>query len=572
MNFITKTLGSLTGSSFPYTFKEKVVYDTISDPSNTSVSIWNIYDGLSNKDNSLVSIFEFNLKDPLNYKYIQFAKNSFKKLRLLTLLPGVLNVIDSFENENYLYIITERIKPFNNVNFTNNDLKLLGIYQISMALKFVNIEGNSIHCNFNKNSIFINLAGDWKIASFELLCNFKEKDYEILNMATQLPSFKSTINPPEFIKNGENFNYIKTLNGNHATKFDSFKLGVFIHHLYNSNSNDLTNMNNIPKSMIIHLKKLLNQSITIRYSIEDFLSSNNSSTFNTPLIKLMNDLEQFNLMNTDEKMDVFKNLNDLLDSLPDGFFIFKILPQLIKLFNSLTTNENNYQSILLFILLNNLELYDDSLFNSLIKPIILKSISLPDRAIRITLINKLQQIILKLSNYEIQDKIFPNLIQGFNDTNKLIRQETLNSINFIVSNISDRQLNNDLLRYLAKLQNDESNEIRCLTVLTLTNISKLLNNNTRIGVLITAFGKSLKDSYIQTRLNSIIGFEKSIDYFTPDICCSRVLSTLAPALLDKSSKIRSKAEEVFEMYMLKIKTAANDLPKDVENENENEHE
>ena len=122
--------------------------------------------------------------------------------------------------------------------------------------------------------------------------------------------------------------------------------------------------------------------------------------------------------------------------------------------------------------------------------------------------------------------------------------------------ITDRQLNNDLLRYLAKLQADQNPLLRANTVICLTRISAKMQSTTRIGVLVTAFGKALRDPDYVTRLCAVRGFESSIDYFTPEICCSKVLSALSPALLDSSSIIRNEAEKVFELYMKKIRDAS----------------
>ncbi|GME68019.1 unnamed protein product [Ambrosiozyma monospora] len=219
--------------------------------------------------------------------------------------------------------------------------------------------------------------------------------------------------------------------------------------------------------------------------------------------------------------------------------------------------------ILFLILKNGISLQPEQ-FSSRVKPVVFKAFTLPDRAIRITLLNALPDMIENITNYEVQDKIFPNLIQGFNDTNGSIREETLKAVMTISDKISDRQLNNDLLRYLAKLQSDQVAEIRTNTVLCLTKIATHMNSNSRTTVLVTAFSKALKDPFVPLRLKTIVAFETCIDYFSPEICCSRVLSALAPALLDKSSKVRIEAEKTYNMYMKKIHDKAATLPVDDE--------
>ncbi|VEU22011.1 DEKNAAC103009 [Brettanomyces naardenensis] len=571
MELLTRAVESLTGNSIPYTFKEKIISSIADDP-NRSKSIWNIFNGVSNKDSSPVSIFEFDLKNPLMSRYSQQAKNAFKKSRSLSLLPGVLTVVDSIQNDTNLYIITERIRPLEDALTLDypeesfpDELITLGLYQIASALKFINVEGSSVHCNVCKEAIFVTMSGEWKLGGFELLVSLKERDFAILSTAYQLPTFHDTISPPEFQRGGAD--YFNTANSNLVVKFDTYKFGALAYQLLTrsavSEQKDMSNMNGVPVNMAPHLKKCIHPSLTVRYSMEQFLKFGDKSFFNVPLVKLCGNLNELSLKNGDEKLEIFQSLDEI-ETLPRGMFEYRIMPDLISTFNILETNENNRQSILLFVILKNMEQLSADVFDRLVKPVIFQAFTYPDRAIRMTLLNALPDMVPKLSNYEVQDKIFPNLVKGFNDTNVAIREETVKSIIPIVLKISDRQLNNELLRYLARLQNDESPEIRTNVIVCLTKVAEHMNSNSRIGVLTTAFGKALKDPFVPARLNTVLAFRSSIDYFPPEVCCSKTLSALAPAMLDKSSKVRKEAQQAVEVYLAKILKAASELPDDDE--------
>ncbi|KAH3668540.1 hypothetical protein OGAPHI_002294 [Ogataea philodendri] len=574
MNFLAKTInstiGTLTGSLIPYNIGTRIVPDIFSEPTK-SKSIWNIYDGTSQRDTSQeVSIFEFNLKCPGASKYSPLAKNCFRKLRSLSLLPGVLNILDTIETDSVLYIITERIKPLEDIlkhHYSDSSIPgeflVLGIFQLTEALKFLNVEGSSIHRALSMHSIFVNASGEWKLGCFELTLSIKDNDVDTFELAENLPYYNSSIYPPEVIKAGAA--YFRNINTLKASKIDSYGLGIVINSLLSeasSGSNlDKLKMSLELRSIAPHVKKLLHQSPSIRYSVEQFLKAGCNSFFNISLVKVYKEITELNLKSDAQKYEIFQSLDEL-EHLPTGFFEYRVLPQLVSAFQVLANNDGNQQSALLILILKRAGKLDSGVFATQIKPLVLKAFSLPDRAIRMTLLNSLPSIVQNLSQQDVQDKIFPNLLQGFNDTNSSIREATIKSIIPIVSKISDRQLNNDLLRILAKLQSDVTPEIRTDTIVCLEKIAPLINSTSKTAVLVTAYSKALKDPFVPSRLNSVMAFESSIEYFSPEVCCSKILSAIAPALLDKSSKVRSEARRVFDLYMVKINDAATKLPTD----------
>jgi SCY1-like protein 1 len=95
-------------------------------------------------------------------------------------------------------------------------------------------------------------------------------------------------------------------------------------------------------------------------------------------------------------------------------------------------------------------------FESLIVPIIVKLFALPDRAMRITLCENLSGIIEHLSMNTVSKLIFPNLATGFHDASPPVREKTLMAILVIIPKLSENIINNDLLRYLAKLQTGDA--------------------------------------------------------------------------------------------------------------------
>ncbi|TID14828.1 hypothetical protein CANINC_004499 [Pichia inconspicua] len=554
MNFLTKTLGTLTGYSIPYTFGEIVDPSIAEDPSSNS--LWKIYDGVSDKENIPVTIFEFDLKNPVTQRYTSLIQNSVKRHRSLSLLPGVLNIIEVIESDRFIYIITEHVRPLSeSLTKYDDNTKVLGVYQLTVALKFINIEGTSVHGNLRLPSVYVTDAAEWKIGGFEFSFKYNENTdfyglyghYSFCN--------KDKLVPPEYESNGSDC-FRSQLSGNKALKFDSYLFGILIFEIMKGRTPSgpeaakAVNLGGIP------INKLVAPSIGLRITSEQFLKNGESSYFATPEISAYSRFSEISVLNSNDKLDIFKIL--VFGNVAIQFLENKVQFELAKTFDQTNSNENNIQTILLYLMYSIVKRSDrdSQSFKMYFKPAFFKAFTFSDRAVRTILLKILPTIVDQLDKYEVQDKIYPNLVTGFQDTDITVRTETLLSISCIMDKITDRQLNNDLLRYLAKLQADLNPQLRANTVICLNKISEKMQPNTRIGVLITAFGKALKDSDYVTRLCAVRGFKSSIQYFEPEICCSKVLSALAPALLEKSAVIRNEAEETFEMYMQKIRDAA----------------
>ena len=569
MNFLAKTIGTLTGTAIPYTFGEVQVVPKCE--SDSSASIWKVYDGVSDKDSRPVSIFEFDLRHPTNGRYIQIAKNAITKHRALSLLPGVLTVVDVIESDRNIYLITEHATALDKGALAlKKGEALLGVYQLAVGLKFINIEGSSVHGNLRAGNVFINDSGEWKIGGFEFTLGWKD-NADIYSLYSTYSTVTTHLNmpvPPEFEASGSEV-FRAQLAGVKALKFDSFLLGVLAYQVLSGTSASeykrksvSTNLDGLP------IGKLIAPSIGLRITAEQFLNDGQSSYFGSEEIVSFSKFSQIAIMDLPSKLEIFKALAG--SDISTRFLNYRVMPEIVRTFDTITTNENNTQTILIYLIYlivqKSEEKECEKAFDLFFKPLLFKAFTLADRAVRTILLKILPKVAERLTKYEIQDKIYPNLVTGFLDTDITVRTETLLSISYIMEKISDRQLNNDLLRYLAKLQADTNPKLRANTVVCLTRISEKMQPTTRIGVLITAFGKALKDPDYVTRLCAIRGFESSIDYFSPEICCSKVLSSLSPALLDKSSVIRAEAEKCFELYMKKIRDEASTLGQNEEDE------
>ena len=589
MNFLSSALSSLTGLSIPYSFKEKIVEPLSVDPS--SRSIWTVYNGTNPKTDTPVSIFEFNLKDPALAQYEPLARNSFRKLKLVR-LPHIVAALDFFDSDLYLYIVTEQVVPLTRYladERVTADAKLYGIHSIIQAILLVNTKAHCVHACLNSLAVFVSAQGEWKLFGFELLTNLdSDPDQPVYRLSARQPHFSSGL-PAEAINGIEGIRPA-------PTKLDSFRLGIFILWVLvgeiaqDESSIDTSQVasHKIPRPLVALLKRLLNAKPSLRTLVERFSQETASFFANSPLVALSALLDELKFQSDAEKLAFFKNgMAPYVEAeFPPGYLDKKLLPEIVSQFNLLlkakptvnsTPEQHQQRQESISLLLNHILKLSTNLadepFGSMVKPIIFQCFALPDRSIRLTLLHHLPSYCSRLSDYEVQSKIFYNLVTGFQDTNFMIRETTLTLITTIIDKVSVKQVNQDLLKILAKLQMDPKPSIRTNTLILIIKISSKIYANSRNSVVITALSKSLRDSFTPCKLTALQGFEKLVDDFSLDEICGKILGHLAIALMDgKSAKVREEAKRVFQLYFGYVEKHAATLPRVEEDEDEEERE
>lgn len=145
----------------------------------------------------------------------------------------------------------------------------------------------------------------------------------------------------------------------------------------------------------------------------------------------------------------------------------------------------------------------------------------------------------------------------------MVREQTLKSVLTLITKLSDRTINGELLKYLAKTANDEQPGIRTNTTICLGKIAKNLGTSTRSKVLIAAFTRSLRDPFVHARNASLLALAVTSEYFSEEDSASRILPSICPLLIDKEKLVRDQAIKTMEVYMGKIKKAAAGMPESV---------
>ncbi|KAK6338287.1 hypothetical protein TWF730_002351 [Orbilia blumenaviensis] len=547
MEFLKSAVASAVsrGPTFGYSFGDRV---------DLADSIWALHNGTKKDDGSKCSIFAFDIN--ANKSRLPLAKNALRKWRTLR-HPGVVRVLDTLETDANIYIATERVVPLGwhvKRNALNTETIKWGLYTISTTMRFINEDASSIHGNLRVSSIYTTESGEWKLAGFEVLSSLKEEDPAIYTYGGLLPD-STRYAAPEIGRGG--WDGLKN-QAIHVT--DSWNMGTLIYEIFNgyfSTADQLPQIKSIPPPMGTPYKRLTQTNPKMRLPIAHFLEQGKRANgfFDTPLIRCCEFIENMGVKDDREREEFLQNLEDTKDQFPEEFFKAKVLPELLKSVEYGGGGPKVFSVVLMIA-----EKLSEDEWESTITPCVVRLFSSPDRAIRVFLLDNLPRMIDFLPKRVVSDSIFPQLVTGFSDVAPIVREQTVKSILIIIDKLSDRQINGDLLKYLAKTQNDEQPGIRTNTTICLGKIAKNLGQHTRAKVLAAAFTRSLRDPFVHARNAALMALAATAEYFDETDCATKCLPAICVGLIDKEKIIRVQAQKTMEIFLTRVKTLTANMP------------
>lgn len=384
-----------------------------------------------------------------------------------------------------------------------------------------------------------------------------EDDAVIYNYGSLVPEANRYC-PPEIAANG--WSVIKK---HPLTAADAYGLGTLVYEAFNGffpGTDQLAQTKSIPSNIAPSYKRLINANPKMRLSPAHFLEQGKKagSFFQTPLIHITESADNLGLMNYEERDDFLEELDKLSDDFPEDFFKSKILPELLK---SVEFGGGG-PSVLSAIMKISQKMTEDE-FETRLAPVLLRLFQMPDRQIRVALLDHLPLMIDRISQKDVNGKIWPAMTTGFTDTAPVIREQTVKAVLTIIGKLSDRTINGELLRFLAKTANDEQPGIRTNTTICLGKISKNLGSGSRSKVLVAAFSRSLRDPFVHARSAALMALNATLDVFSEEDCAAKILPALCPSLVDKEKVVRDQANKTFETYASRVRKYAATLPDSV---------
>ncbi|RAL00313.1 COPI-interacting protein CEX1 [Aspergillus ibericus CBS 121593] len=546
MDFLKSAVASAIakGSSFPYSLGDRV---------DLSDSIWTLHNATKREDGSLCSVFTFDTAS--NKSRLPLAKNAVRKCRTLR-HPGVIKVLDTIETDANIYIVTERVVPLSwhvKRRSLSEETSKWGLYTVASTLKFINGDASSVHGVVRASSVFTSESGEWKLGGFDVLSSMNDENAVIYTYGSLVPD-AARYTPPEVVKGGWD-----TIKRNPLTAIDAYGLGILVYEVFNGNfssGDQVGKTTNIPPSMQQSYKRLCTANPKIRLSPAHFVEQGKKSGgfFETPLIRLTDDIESLGLKNDAEREEFVNELDELSDDFPEEFFKMKVLPELLK---SVEFGGGG-PKVLGAILKIGSKLSQEE-FNARLTPVIVRLFGNPDRALRVCLLDNLPVMIDNLPQKIVNDKIFPQITSGFTDAAPVVREQTVKAVLPIINKLSDRVINGDLLKFLARTANDEQPGIRTNTTICLGKIAKNLGQGSRSKVLIAAFTRSLRDPFVHARNAGLLALGATLEFFTEEDCATKVLPAICPSLLDKERMVRDQANKTLDLYLERIRKFGNTM-------------
>uniref|UniRef100_A0A914MUB5 Protein kinase domain-containing protein n=1 Tax=Meloidogyne incognita TaxID=6306 RepID=A0A914MUB5_MELIC len=468
--------------------------------------------------------------------------------------PNVLAYLDSLEVEGSFYLITEPCRPLayylSETKLTSTQLELVvswGLYQVLNCLKFLHNEAKLSQNNM-RNAIFVTSSGDWKLAAFQNSGSLSSPQVDLNDLASVVLQI--------------------------FTKNDSLDIS------------SPSALSKIPKR--IHpLYKRLCAKLRSVMTVGDILNEcrANGGFMKNKFVDTLLFLDEFQLREAPEKQSFFVRLNTNLELFPEDIARNKILPKLIH-----TYEYGDAGAHILLPMFKLGKLLDEDEYQQRIVPCLVKLFSSSDRTTRlfflidhgchgyknksdrifrnflgfwffeffgVKLLEKIDEFSSRLKPQVVNDKIYPNLITGFLDSNSAVRESTVKAIVSFADKLNYNHLNNDLMKYLAKLQgSDPEPSIRTNTTICLGKIGCFIDASHRQRILISAFTRALKDPFPPARLSGVIALSATQQYFSLNEVAQKVLPNLSPLAVDPEKQVRDQTFKALSGFLEKLQKAS----------------
>lgn len=493
------------------------------------------------------------------------AQNAIRKIRSIR-HPYLVKFLEVAESQGAIYLVVEHIEPLVNRLAALSQGKgrepstpswiAWGLGHVAKVLTFLHDQTNSVHGNVHPGSIFLSSSGEWLLGGSELLSNPAEPDALILKWGG-IPPRSSAYAPPEVSQAGWS-----VVQEYPVHTVDSYAFCLLAIECFNGKlPSTLPNFaaGRIPAQLYPLLKRMVHPEINKRLAVGDlvrigtqpggFLATN-------MLCEVESLLDEFRIADKDTKTDILHQVLAKQGHLAPVFEQYKILPILIETFRyqpgSRPEDIEFSTHQLLPIMLKIGQNMDSASWVRLLGVPIIGAFATQDRAMLHILLTHAQMFSDHLSDSVVSTKFWPMLVKSFHSPIDPIRSAALESVSLFLPKFSERILNNELLRELAKLQKDVRPAVRLQTTKILSQLSHRLRASTKADMLVPAFGYSLRDTYDQIRLCGIIAFRDNADNFNGEVCAKNVIPALSPCLVDLNEEVRGMALEVLRLYLDKV--------------------
>uniref|UniRef100_A0A8D2CR16 N-terminal kinase-like protein n=1 Tax=Sciurus vulgaris TaxID=55149 RepID=A0A8D2CR16_SCIVU len=513
-------------------------------PEGSPPGPWILHRGRKKATGSLVSIFVYDVK-PGAEEQTQVAKAASSASKL-SVTPTSLAYIDGLEVPKVLHVVTEAVTPLG--MYLKARLSW-GLHQIVKALSFLVNDCNLIHNNVCMAAVFVDRAGEWKLGGLDYMYSAQGNGGGPPRKG--IPELEQ-YDPPELTDNSSRVVREKW-------SADMWRLGCSSGKVLQrapASAAALRSPGKIPKSLVPHYCELVGANPKVRPNPARFLQNCQApgGFMNNRFVETNLFLEEIQIKEPAEKQKFFQELSKSLDSFPEDFCRHKVLPQLLTAFEF-----GNAGAVVLTPLFKVGKFLSAEEYQQKIIPVVVKMFSSTDRAMRIRLLQQMEQFIQYLDEPTVNTQIFPHVVHGFLDTNPAIREQTVKSMLLLAPKLNEANLNVELMKHFARLQaKDEQGPIRCNTTVCLGKIGSYLSASTRHRVLTSAFSRATKDPFAPSRVAGVLGFAATHNLYSMNDCAHKILPVLCGLTVDPEKSVRDQAFKALRSFLSKLESVSED--------------
>ncbi|XP_074132628.1 N-terminal kinase-like protein isoform X4 [Sminthopsis crassicaudata] len=531
-------------------------YELSPEPPEGGVApgLWALHRGKKKATGNAVSVFVYEAK-PGDEEQTLVAKAAFKRLKTLR-HPNILAYLDGLETDKCLHVVTEPVTPLGTylkLKAETGGLSELeiswGLHQIVKALSFLVNDCSLIHNNVCTAAVFVDRAGEWKLGGLDYMYSAQGDNGEPPRKG--IPDLER-YDPPEMTENSS-----KSVGEKWSA--DMWRLGCLIWEVFNGHlarASSLRSLGKIPKSLVPHYCELVGANPRVRPNPSRFLQNCRAAGgfMCNSFVETNLFLEEIQIKEPAEKQKFFQELSKNLDSFPEDFCRHKILPQLLTAFEY-----GSAGAVILTPLFKVGKFLNAEEYQQKIIPVVVKMFSSTDRAMRIRLLQQMEQFIQYLNEPTVNTQIFPHVVHGFLDTNPAIREQTVKSMLLLAPKLNEQNLNVELMKHFARLQaKDDQGPIRCNTTVCLGKIGPYLSASTRHRVLTSAFSRATRDPFAPSRAAGVLGFAATHNLYSMNDCALKILPVLCTLTVDPEKTVRDQAFKAIRSFLTKLESVSED--------------
>lgn len=509
---------------------------------------WDLHKGQKKSDGSAVSVFVCGKKD-LDMQQVAAAKNAVQMAKSLR-HTRIVRALDSIEVESGFYLVTEQVVPLLSESATDpddRDAAVWGLYEALEGLSFLHQSGFT-HGLFGPAAILVTPRGDYRLGVFDLC----RKDADASALLAQRRrcgiNLMGWSEPPAYLQDSGSPTIGVDLWGAAllaAYIFGSAKAarrGVDFRVDMQRAAQDLPTELRKPFAEFVKPGPLRGRSPVAEILQHPYFEQNAS-------VRIMSFLGNLHIKSQDEKDSFFETLPRLIDTAPQSLQTKQVLPELLE---AQKFPGQEAAQVLPAILKIGIRLKDDE-FKASVAPLVAQLFASADRAIRFRLLTSLGEMIDLLDDGMINDKIFPECVNGFTDSSGPIREATVKSLIFFVPRLKPKTVESRVVKLLVKVMSDAEASIRTNAVICCGRISSHLPTGVANQTLATMLAAGFKDPFAPCRNASLQTLLATCSVFSVDELATKMLPFVCVRLVDPDVGVCDSAFQVLSALQEHIK-------------------